>query len=582
MISFKEYSSEKCIMEMLCKMRVKLAHRRNKEHLIHLHTSAGKHNYHKTSPTKGEELLCSLFPPRKKWKTVIERKRMKDGVPRSTSEKTMLSLLATIRFYKKSQPDAPFLARLDSFIKEIQEGVHGGSYKIGSPTVIPELKENKANDEGQNICRPISSFRLKDKLILSITNKYLTALLDPYFIDQSYAFRSKRLIKEKMMCPTHHEPVEEILEYRKRFPEGSLYVAECDMKKIFDSVSHAIIKKVFKQFFKRKGMDKHQRQDLEDAKRILYGYLEAYTFIKNVLSLKQDHFDRFKIPKGEYTWVEKELISNGYYKQPKKANIGIPQGGALSGLIANAVLHGVDKKVTALQDDNLLYIRFCDDMLVMHPKEEKCRHAFHEYLKGLKSKKLVIHTPVNVPYATPKDFWAEKSKSCYLWGGERVVGSPWIGFVGYEIHYEGHLRVRKKSLLKEMKKQYSVVGDLKLILKDPQCRSGKGTIYESVANRLIGMSVGRVNLWNYESIPNEMCWVSGYKLLTDNKYSRIQLKRLDSSRNRLMHKLRMRISKMQASEPNKEDGETERFKLVEPIYYGYPFSYYYQALKVKS
>src|SRR5690606_23185890 len=120
--------------------------------------------------------------------------------------------------------------------------------------------------------------------------------------------------------------------------------------------------------------------------------------------------------------------------------------------------------------------------------------------------------------------------------------------------------VRKSSLLKEMKKQFRVVGDLKLILKDTHCRSSKGSIYESVASRLIGMSVGRVTLWNYKQIVNEMCWVSGYRLLSDNKYLRIQLKRLDSSRNRLLLKLRKLLAKIQTNENEDKQDDGDKTK----------------------
>jgi hypothetical protein len=385
------------------------------------------------------------------------------------------------------------------------------------------------------------------------------------------------------MCPTHHEPVEEILAFRERHDGENLFVAECDMKKFFDTVNHSVIKKVFKQFFGRKQMLAYPSTDIDNAKRILYDYLDVYTFNNSVLPLNDDqrNFKKFNIPNGNYGWVKSELISNGYYKRIASAKIGIPQGGALSGLIANVVLHGVDKSVIRKNDKELLYVRFCDDMLIIHPDEKECTTAFDRYLLGIRSRKLVVHKPVSTPYANPRDFWSEKSKNCYIWGSERGVGSPWIGFVGYEIHYQGYLRVRKSSLIKEMKKQFKVVGDLKLILKDPHCRSSENTIYESVANRLIGMSVGRVNLWNYQHLKNEMCWSSGYRLLTDNKYTRIQLKRLDSSRSRLLLKLRNKIAKMKASKKTGESEEEENGRSMEQLYYGSPFSYYYQTLKIK-
>lgn len=584
MLSLSSFSSDASILNMLCRLRVKLAHRRNKDHLIHLHTKSQKHNYHTNKQSKSEELLSSLFPPRKQWRTVWERKRTKNGVPLSSTEKTMLSLKATLNYYRHNRPDAPCLSRLDAFIKEVQDGIHTGNYKISSPQVLPKLKEDKVSLTEANICRPIASFSLKDKLILSITNKYLTAIFDEYFIKNSFAFRARREVKGEMLSPTHHDPVEQILEYRKKFTEGSLYVAECDMKKFFDTVNHTLIKRIFTQFFNRKKIRSYSSEDLANAKRILDSYLDSYTFNKTVLPLNSEqkkHFDKYKIPNGEYGWVGSELISNGYYKRLKGAKIGIPQGGPLSGLIANAVLHSIDKKIIAKQDEKLLYLRFCDDMLIIHPDKQKCTFAFQKYLLGLQTKKLVVHHPVNPPYESAKKFWSEKSKSCYNWGNKGHLGSPWIGFVGYEIHYQGHIRVRKSSLLKEMKKQYSTVGKLKLILKDFKCRSSKETIYESIESRLIGMSVGRVTLWNYKKIPNEMCWVSGYRLLTDNKYSRIQLKRLDSSRNRLLLKLRMLLAKMQ-SEEAMPSLDNEVIKMDETLYPGAPFSYYYQALKNKD
>jgi len=581
---FKDYTTDRVILEMLCKMRVKLAHRRNKDHLIHIHTGDPYYNYHTEKSSKNEELLCSFFPPRKKWKTVLKRKRTKDGIALSSSEKTLMSLYATLRYYRSCEPEAPFLGKLDGFIKEIQNAVHKGVYQIGPPKVIPQLKEDKADPIKVNICRPIASFGLKDKIILSITNRYLTAIFDPLFIDSSYAFRSKRLIKGKMMCPTHHEPVEDVMEYRKQHGEGVLYVAECDMKKFFDTVNHTVIKKVFNQFFKRKLIAGQSAEDLANAKRILFDYLKVYTFNKMVLPLNdnQSHFKNFKVPNGEYGWVKSELLLSGYYKQLGKARIGIPQGGALSGLIANAVLNSVDRKIMKHQDGDLLYVRFCDDMLIIHPNREKCLSAFQAYMDGIEKKKLVIHNPVAAPYKSHTHFWKEKSKSCYKWGSDRASGSPWIGFVGYEVHYQGHIRVRKSSLVKEMKKQYKVVGDLKLILKGPLLRSEENTIYESVASRLIGMSVGRITLWNYKSIKNEMCWVSGYKLLTDNKYSRNQLRRLDCSRNRLLLKLRKKIAKMKAEEQKPDPEEDDAPKPIEQTYYGNPYSYFYQTLKGKT
>lgn len=98
MSTLEEYSTDKCIREMLCRLRVKLAQQRNKSHLIHLHSADPKYNYHERKLSETDKLLCSMFPPRKLWKTLGEVKRKKDGIPRNTSEKNMLILLSTIAF----------------------------------------------------------------------------------------------------------------------------------------------------------------------------------------------------------------------------------------------------------------------------------------------------------------------------------------------------------------------------------------------------------------------------------------------------------------------------------------------------
>ncbi|MBK8362805.1 MAG: hypothetical protein IPL24_03750 [Bacteroidetes bacterium] len=55
--------------------------------------------------------------------------------------------------------------------------------------------------------------------------------------------------------------------------------------------------------------------------------------------------------------------------------MGIPQGGALSGLIANLVLDFADRKMQSLNDSKLLYVRFCDDMIIIHPSKKKAIEA---------------------------------------------------------------------------------------------------------------------------------------------------------------------------------------------------------------
>ncbi|MFC2100965.1 hypothetical protein ACFLRZ_03955 [Bacteroidota bacterium] len=149
-------------------------------------------------------------------------------------------------------------------------------------------------------------------------------------------------------------------------------------------------------------------------------------------------------------------------------------------------------------------------------------------------------------------------------------GFPWIGFVGYEINYLGDIRIRKKSLEKELKKQKSVIKEIESAIK-VSMRKPKGTATESAINRLIAMSVGRIGLDNFEEVSTDLCWKNGFKELTINKHSIRQIKQLDRNRSKQYYKFLKTVK-----EPEFEPVEQEERQIIK---YNKPFSYYYQILE---
>lgn len=571
MKKFEEYITDENIIFYLCRMRAKLAKQRNKKHLIHYLTSNSKYNYHRKLLSQTEIQLQELLPTRRKWVKLGENSRRKNGQGLNSVRKNIRSLQKTIMKYRKFKPHEPFVQKLNSFIEEIKISIKNNKYNINKPDIYPKPKEDNKT------CRPISIFPLKEKIIICLTNKYFTDLFDDFFFEHSYAFRSTQLINGKKKILSHHDAIKTLMGYQQGMGDKKLWVSECDMKKFYDTVNHSIIKKSFNKLISRV---KKEKPDLysKDAERLFYQYLESYKFNKNVLPYNKHsaYFKKFNIPNGKFGWVKKEFEERNYYKSFNNAKIGVPQGGALSSLIANIVLDYADKQVLNNSDDDLLYLRYCDDMIIIHPDKEKCEEASKTYKDSLESLKLIPHEFKKDLQNTADSFWAAKSKAAYKWDGAGNGVFPWIGFVGYEIHHKGYIRVRKSSLKKEMKKQYETINEIKLAVPKEDKRVTNKAILESAINRLIGMSVGRVKIWNFKIIKNDMCWINGFSELTDNKYSRIQLKRLDKNRNRLICKL---VKKL------KDEGEGDNIKPKEErkdsqiVYYGKPFSYYYQARK---
>ena len=63
------------------------------------------------------------------------------------------------------------------------------------------------------------------------------------------------------------------------------------------------------------------------------------------------------------------------------------------------------------------------------------------------------------------------------------------------------------------------------------------------------MSVGRVDLSNFNNLDNEMCWVNGFLKINDNRHVRAQLKDLDRNRSKQISRLLQTIDRSESGEP---------------------------------
>jgi len=361
MQDFQSYFSEDAIISYLCKLRARIAYSRNKKHLIHLLTDSDKFNYHvkdskkylliDNESTNGflkyeSEFLNQInriFPPRKKWVNLGDTSRIDKQTNQviTSSKRNEFSLIKTIKSYRKKSPNEPWLLALDEFIRDIQTSISSGTHDILPPTVYPKLKDEKQL-KGENECRPICLFNLKDRIILSITNKYLTRLFDIFFEDCSYAFRFKKN-KAGTAIINHHDCINDILEYRELNFANPLWVAECDMEKFYDTVNHKIAKVLFDELI-LKCREKYPSLDFTIPSHIFYQFLGCYAFNKNVpLPENTNYWESYDIPNGHFKWVSEIFHDLGYYKNIDEERIGIPQGGALSGLVANIMLNVADK-----------------------------------------------------------------------------------------------------------------------------------------------------------------------------------------------------------------------------------------------
>lgn len=214
---------------------------------------------------------------------------------------------------------------------------------------------------GKNETRPLGIPTIEDRARQALVKLVLEPEWEAYFEPNSYGFRPGR------NC---HDAIAQIkisLELKQK------YVLDADISKCFDSINHQYL------------LDK--------------------------LDLK-----------GKLRQQIKAWLKAGYVAFPKseihKTDMGTPQGGVISPLLANIALHGLESQLKKLAEKtpqyfpsgkpklarnrktSLAVIRYADDFVVMHENKEllmKCVSEIEEFLKpiGLKlnnAKTRISHT----------------------------------------------------------------------------------------------------------------------------------------------------------------------------------------------
>lgn len=534
-------------------------------------------------PNKGNSFISNsiynIFPPRAKWCSIGNTEQR---IKLNSIERNELRLKYTYLKAKKRKCKDEWYIKLCNYADYIVKISDNMSGIINPPTVT--VIEKKRDDKTNTIIyRPVCSFPREIKIIFSLLNKYLTKVLDKEFYGCSYAFRA---VKRKYELQ-HLNAVIDIQQYRKNHSGLPLYVAECDMQKFYDTIDHNIIKQRFSTLLNNVVKTKSiLKEDVKKIKSIFYTYVDCFDFRKDIfIHNKKSSNDIFwhkknsdKLWKCKIEWVS-ELEHAKKFQRRKK--VGVPQGGALSGLIANIVMHYVDVAVhKSIEGSDTLYCRFCDDMILIGVDKNKVMETFNIYQNAIHNSKLFSHNLEAFKFKKMKDFWNGKTRGPYEWNerGENVF--PWITFVGFDINWCGNLRIRKASFKKHIAKQYNVASDLLLPYKNGKIpRYSMGTIKLSLINRLICMSVGRIKIWNYKSFDNNCSWIKAFSILDKNQWSVKQMKCLDKHRGVIINRASKQLKCFECPSNTKSnimDDFTNRY-----MYFGGPFSYYGQCFIYK-
>lgn len=513
MHTFEEHFSEDRIIEILCSLRLKKA------------SAVHDRRFFRRIVHSGEErkpsAFYAMFPPRRTW----NRFRPKKQCRKSNADIGAATLKRAISWYKINKSEEPWLTRLRNKANEIRRHATESDYKFCEPTIVPLHKSH-------NDYRAIASFtNLNDKVIDIINAKYLRDIIDDSFEECSVAFRPTRLPALNRVTA-----INKITEIRKITQPAPLYVAECDIRGFFDCVNHKVASQSLRSAIRLLEARRPNANIDRRSLKIFEEYLNCYSFSQTVKSKEAELRNLTRNPDAVYKWpvgkrTDGPHVLKHFYANPKSVKLGIPQGGAHSCLIANLVLDFADKETSlALQaaEGRSLYLRYCDDMIILAESENSCRAAFNAYLKALEYSKLPYHSPVIQTCHGAEFFTESKTKMPYAWtqGGE-VAKFPWTQFLGYQIRHDGLIRVRPSSIAKHKEKIKALRERIGSETRTKKLKVSRRRVLHRFSSKTAAFSAGRVNLHVGFSGPLPMCWCSGFKQLHGNRFIKSQIAALD-------------------------------------------------------
>ena len=211
-------------------------------------------------------------------------------------------------------------AILDDIIKELQSSIIDGKY---TPSSVRGVQIPKANGKTRLLGIPTVIDRMVQQAIVQI----LSPIFDPHFSDNSYGFRPKRSASGA------------ISKAKSYVKSGKSWVVDMDLEAFFDNVNHDILM----------SMIAHSISD------------------KKLLKLIR-------------SFLNAGMMQNGLVS---KRDVGTPQGGPLSPLLSNILLHELDRELH-LRDHS--FVRYADDCNIYVSSTLAAQRVLASVTKFLKSK----------------------------------------------------------------------------------------------------------------------------------------------------------------------------------------------------